>query len=65
MRRLPRATYALFVAMLPATAVIIGIIVLHQIPVAAESVRVALVILGVLIHKASGASRTKPQPSSV
>lgn len=58
MRRLPRATYALFVAMLPATAVIIGVIVLHQIPVAAESLGVALVILGVLIHQESDASHT-------
>lgn len=58
MRRLPRATYALFVAMLPATAVIVGVIVLHQIPVAAESLGVALVILGVLIHQESDASHT-------
>src|SRR6266536_936371 len=30
MARLPRATYALFVALLPATATVIGVIVLHQ-----------------------------------
>ncbi len=51
MARLPRATYALFVALLPATAVIIGIIVLSQIPLAIETLGVSLVIAGVLIHK--------------
>lgn len=56
MRRLPRATYSLFVAMLPATAVMIGVIVLHQIPLAAESLGIALVILGVLVHQESDAS---------
>ena len=32
MRRLPRATYALMVSLLPATATVIGIVVLTQIP---------------------------------
>src|SRR4029078_13273355 len=32
MRRLPRATYALMVSLLPATATVIGILVLTQIP---------------------------------
>ena len=36
MRRLPRATYALMVALLPATATVIGVIVLAQLPSAAE-----------------------------
>lgn len=58
MRRLPRATYSLFVALLPATAVVIGIIVLHQIPLAAEIPGVALVILGVLAHQESEPSPT-------
>ena len=33
MRRLPRATYALMVSLLPATATVIGIVVLAQVPV--------------------------------
>ena len=33
MRRLPRATYALMVSLLPATATVIGIVVLAQMPV--------------------------------
>jgi inner membrane transporter RhtA len=51
MQRLPRATYALFVALLPATAVIIGIIVLTQIPRPVEVAAVGLVIAGVLTHQ--------------
>jgi inner membrane transporter RhtA len=49
--RLPRATYALMVALLPATATVIGIVVLTQIPTLAETAGVALVIAGVAIHR--------------
>lgn len=52
MTRLPRATYALFVALLPATAVIIGIIVLRQVPTAIEAAAVGVIIGGVLTHRA-------------
>ena len=51
MRRLPRATYALMVSLLPATAVIVGLVVLAQVPSAAERVAVALVIGGVALHR--------------
>ena len=51
MQRLSRATYALFVALLPATAVIIGVIILTQIPQPIEVAAVGLVIAGVLIHQ--------------
>jgi inner membrane transporter RhtA len=51
MSRLPRSTYALFVALLPATAVVIGIVVLQQIPLPLEAMGVALVIAGVLAHR--------------
>ncbi len=50
--RLARATYALLVALLPATATVIGIVVLTQIPSAAEVAGVALVIAGVALHRA-------------
>src|SRR5918999_494993 len=49
--RLPRATYALFVSLLPATATLIGIVVLRQIPTVGEVVGVALVIAGVAVHQ--------------
>ncbi|MGH2752205.1 MAG: EamA family transporter [Actinomycetota bacterium] len=51
MARLSRSTYALFVALLPATAVVIGVLVLGQIPKIIEGVAVGFVIAGVLIHK--------------
>jgi inner membrane transporter RhtA len=52
LRRLARATYALMVSLLPATATVIGIIVLAQIPSLAEALGVALVVLGVALHRA-------------
>jgi inner membrane transporter RhtA len=51
MARLPRATFALLLALLPATAAIIGIVVLQQIPSHAEIVGIALVIVGVALHR--------------
>jgi inner membrane transporter RhtA len=51
MARLPRATYALFVALLPATATAIGVVVLHQLPSAVDLVGIALVMLGVALHR--------------
>jgi inner membrane transporter RhtA len=52
MARLPRATYALMVSLLPALATVIGVIVLGQIPSAAEVAGVGLVIAGVALHRA-------------
>jgi len=49
--RLPRATYALMVSLLPATAVVIGIVVLTQVPSPAEACGVALVVGGVALHR--------------
>lgn len=51
MARLPRATYALFVALLPATATVIGVIVLRQFPSVLDLVGIALVMLGVALHR--------------
>ena len=50
MARMPRATYALLVSLLPATATVIGILVLGQIPTWPEAAGVALVIVGVAVH---------------
>ena len=49
--RLARSTYALFVSLLPATATIVGILVLTQIPTATEVAGVALVVGGVAVHE--------------
>ena len=50
MSRLSRATYSFMVALLPATAVVVGIVVLAQIPTALEVAGVALVVVAVAIH---------------
>jgi inner membrane transporter RhtA len=51
MARLPRATFALMLALLPATAAVIGVLVLQQIPTYAEAAGIALVIAGVALHR--------------
>ncbi len=51
MRRLARSTYALMVSLLPATATVIGIVVLAQVPSVAEVAGVALVVAGVAVHR--------------
>lgn len=53
MARLPRATFALMLSLLPATATAVGVLVLHQIPTAIEMAGVTLVVAGVVIHKAA------------
>jgi inner membrane transporter RhtA len=56
MRRLARSTYALMVSLLPATATVIGVVVLAQVPSWTEIAGVALVIAGVAVHR-------EPQPA--
>lgn len=51
MARLPRATFALLLSLLPATASLIGVLVLRQMPSAAEMFGVGLVISGVALHR--------------
>jgi inner membrane transporter RhtA len=51
MARMRRATYALLVSLLPATATVIGILVLAQIPTVPELLGVALVVGGVGVHR--------------
>lgn len=57
MARLPRATFALLLALLPATASVIGAVVLRQIPSAAELCGIVLVTLGVTVHRPDGPAR--------
>jgi inner membrane transporter RhtA len=71
--RLPRATYALMVSLLPATATVIGIVVLTQVPSPREVAGVALVVAGVALHRPaqrngmrmrrSSSSEGSPRPS--
>ena len=60
MARLARATYSLMVSLLPATATVIGVIVLTQIPAPVDILGVALVVTGVAVHQ----QRRQPQDPS-
>jgi inner membrane transporter RhtA len=55
MARLARATYALFVALLPATATVVGVLVLQQLPSVIDLAGIALVMAGIVLHQASAA----------
>jgi inner membrane transporter RhtA len=54
MARLPRATFALLLTLLPASATIIGAIVLSQIPSMRDLLGIALVMAGVALHRPPG-----------
>jgi inner membrane transporter RhtA len=51
MARLTRAAYALMVSLLPATATVVGLIVLTQVPSATDLLGIALVVGGVALHR--------------
>lgn len=51
MSRLPRASFALMLALLPACATVIGAVVLAQFPSAQDMMGVLLVMLGIAVHK--------------
>ncbi|GHO61834.1 membrane protein [Ktedonobacter sp. SOSP1-52] len=51
MARLPRATYALLLSLLPASATIIGVVILHQLPKLIEIVGILFVVVAVILHK--------------
>jgi inner membrane transporter RhtA len=53
MSRLPRASFALMLALLPASATVVGAVVLGQIPGVRDVLGVFLVMGGVAIHQPS------------
>jgi inner membrane transporter RhtA len=54
MARLNRETYALLVSLLPATATVIGIVVLMQVPAPIEVVGVLSIVAAVAVHREAG-----------
>ena len=54
MARLNRGTYALLVSLLPATATVIGIVVLTQVPAPIEVVGVLSIVAAVAVHREAG-----------
>ena len=51
MARIKRSTYALLVSLLPATATVVGLVVLGQVPTIVEVAGVGLVIVAVAVHR--------------
>jgi len=51
MARLPRETFALLLALLPATASVVGLLVLRQVPTPSELAGIGLVVAGVALHR--------------
>ncbi|WP_434723321.1 EamA family transporter [Mesorhizobium sp. RIZ17] len=51
MARLPRASFALMLSLLPLTATLIGVVVLGQVPSVTGCIGIAMVIAGVAFHK--------------
>lgn len=65
MARLPRATFALLLSLLPASATVIGVLVLHQIPTLVESLGILLVAGGVALHREAEARHSKYEHGGV
>jgi inner membrane transporter RhtA len=65
MRRLGRPTYALMVSLLPATATVIGLLVLAQVPSPAEVAGVAAVIAAIAVHREPGEAALEPDPEAL
>ena len=65
MKQLARSTYALMVSLLPATATVIGIVVLAQIPSWVEVLGVALVVAGVAVHRDPAEPEPEPDASAL
>jgi inner membrane transporter RhtA len=65
MAKLTRAAYALMVSLLPATATVVGLLVLTQVPSLTDALGIALVIVGVALHREPTpppAARPSPPP---
>ena len=62
MARLRRETYSLMVSLLPATATVVGLVVLGQVPTARELMGVCLVVAAVAAHKDPSTADAAPRP---
>jgi inner membrane transporter RhtA len=62
MARLRRETYSLMVSLLPATATVVGLVVLGQVPTPRELVGVCLVVAAVAVHHEPATAGAEPRP---
>ncbi|GAB3987667.1 DMT family transporter [Actinoallomurus acanthiterrae] len=60
MARMARSTYALLLALLPATAMVVGVVVLRQSPSLLDIAGLTAVMLGVAVHEHGHDSETPP-----
>jgi inner membrane transporter RhtA len=66
MARLRRATYSLLVALLPATATVIGVIVLAQFPTVLDLIGIGLIVAAVAVHRDRATASAEAQtPTAV
>jgi inner membrane transporter RhtA len=65
MARLARATYSLMMSLLPATATVVGVIVLTQIPTPIEILGVSLVVTGVAAHQQRRQTHHPPAAAAI
>jgi inner membrane transporter RhtA len=65
MARLERGTYSLMVSLLPATATVVGLVVLGQTPSIRQMLGVSLIVAALVLHRerAGTASRRRPKAS--
>jgi inner membrane transporter RhtA len=59
MERVTRAAYSLMVSLLPATATVVGLVVLAQVPTAVDVAGVTLVVAGVALHRDARPARAR------
>jgi inner membrane transporter RhtA len=62
MGQLRRETYSLMVSLLPATATVVGLVVLGQVPTVRELAGVCLVVAAVAVHKDVATADAAPRP---
>ncbi len=62
MARLARETYSLMVSLLPATATVVGLVVLGQTPSARQLVGVSLVVAALVLHQERSTAAAAPRP---
>jgi inner membrane transporter RhtA len=63
MARLPRETYSLMVSLLPATAAVVGLVVLGQTPTARQLVGISLVVAALTFHQDRRETQSAPGES--
>jgi inner membrane transporter RhtA len=63
MARLPRETYSLMVSLLPATAAVVGLVILGQTPTARQLVGISLVVAALIFHQDRREAQSAPGES--